>query len=82
MKRFKDDYEVISSSDEKGRERQTLAYLGKYYEVANDEKSLTKIKRQSLLLLIVISALHVGNGFLESRSMYQFYVSFRRNESK
>lgn len=75
MKKFKDDYEIISSTDEKGREKETLAYRGVYFDVVAGKSTLTHIKRQSLLMLALIVILHVSGGFLKNRSMYQLYVS-------
>jgi len=75
MKKYKDDYEIVSSIDEKGREKETLAYRGVYFDVVTGKSTLTHVKKQSLLMLGLIVILHISGGFLKNRSMYQLYVS-------
>ena len=75
MKKYKDDYEIITTADEKGREKQTLHYRGTYYAFENDEADLSRIKMRSFMLVATIVLLHIGSGYLRNQGMYQLYIS-------
>ncbi|HKJ28434.1 MAG TPA: hypothetical protein VJ965_12400 [Anaerolineales bacterium] len=75
MRRFKDDYEIVSTVDERGREKREAVYRGVYYEVSLDEGGLRRLRRLSALLVAVIIVLHLFAGFLNNRGMYQFYIA-------
>ena len=74
-KRYSDDFETVITIDEKGNEKKSAIYHGSYYEVLLDENGFRRFKRNSLLLLALISILHISAGFLGNTGMYQFYVS-------
>ncbi|MCB2179490.1 hypothetical protein KQH54_00035 [bacterium] len=74
MKRFKEDYKLVSTTDERGREKLKPVYRGDYYEVSLDEHGLLLFKRYCFLLFVAIAVLHIGAGFLNNPGMYQFYV--------
>ena len=76
MKRYADDYKIVVEVDEKGKERKKAVYNRNYFSVSLDEQGLKEIKRNSLILFILIVILHVTAGFLSSQGMYQFYVAF------
>jgi len=75
IRKYKDDYEMVRTKDESGRETLKPVYRGDYFEVSLDEKGLRKFKSNSLLLLAVILVLHSTAGFINNQGMYQFYIS-------
>lgn len=75
MKRFADDYETVVTIDEEGNEKKSAVYCGDYYELALDEEEILKFRKRSLLLLVVITALQIGAGFINNPGMYQFYIA-------
>jgi hypothetical protein len=75
MKKYKDDYELVVTTDEKGREIKKPVYRGEYFEVSIDEKGLRQFKRQCLLLLAPVAVLHIGCGFVGNPGMNQLYIS-------
>jgi hypothetical protein len=75
MKKFKDDYELVETIDEKGRSKRKAVYRGDYFEVSLDAGGLLRFKRYCLLLLGVVVVLHVIGGFINNAGMYQFYVA-------
>ncbi|MEJ2487345.1 MAG: hypothetical protein P8Y68_16595 [Anaerolineales bacterium] len=74
-RKYKDDYKIISSTDERGREKRVASYLGNYYEVSLNQEELLKFKRLSFLLLITAFCLHLAGGFVDNQGMYQFFIS-------
>lgn len=75
MKKYKDDYEIVSSVDEKGNSKQTLAYRGVYFKFTPSGEELVRFKVRSLLMLVAIVVLHVSGGFIENQGMFQIYIS-------
>ena len=76
MKKYKDDYEIITTKDEKGRESQRVVYKGTYFELTASETQIAAFKKKHILMLIIIFALRISAGFLENKGMFQFYISF------
>jgi hypothetical protein len=72
--KYADDYETVISIDEKGKEKRTTVYRGKFFELENSEEQITRFKRSCLLFLIGILTLHVAAGFIGNQGMYQFYI--------
>lgn len=75
MKRYADDYKVVIKEDEKGREKKTAVYAGKFFDVTIDGKGLLKFRRTSLILFATIFVSHVIGGSLGNKAMYSFYVA-------
>lgn len=75
MNKYKDDYEIVSTTDKKGREKRALSYRGTYYEFPLDEYAMIHFKKQALLMLITIIILQISSGFVKNQGMYQFYIS-------
>lgn len=75
MKKYKDDYEIIVTEDEKGREIRKPVYRGDYFEISLDENGLRQFRRQCLLLLAPIVVLHTSGGFVGNGGMNQLYIS-------
>jgi hypothetical protein len=75
LRKYVNDYQTVSTVDENGREKQSLVYKGPYFETSLDPAGLLRLRRVSLLLLLLIIALHVGGGFVDNPGMYMFYVS-------
>lgn len=75
MKRFKEDYELVPTKDERGREKLKAVYRGNYFELSLDEHGLLLFKRYGLLLVGAIAVLHITAGFLNNLGMYQFYIA-------
>ena len=73
--KYSDDYKLVHTVDDKGRQRTHAEYNGDYYAVSLEEYELRQLKRNSLLLLVVLVALHVAAGFLNNQGMYQFYIA-------
>jgi hypothetical protein len=74
-KAFAEDYEIVTTQDEKGREKQTAVYRGVYFEVDLDERGILRFRRLSLLYLAVFIVAHVSGGFVQNRGMFQWYIS-------
>lgn len=72
--KYSEDYELVHTIDDSGRQRTHAEYRGDYYEVSLAESELRPFKRKTLLLLVVAIGLHVAAGFLNNQGMYQFYV--------
>lgn len=75
MRKYKDDYEIIVSTDEKGREIKKPVYRGEYFEVSLDENDLGQFKRKCLLVLTPIVVLQISGGFVGNPGMNQLYIS-------
>lgn len=75
MRKYKEDYETLVTTDESGREKTELVYRGPYFEINNGEEDLIKFKKHGLLLITVIVFAHIIGGFLNNRGMYQLYVA-------
>lgn len=73
--KYSDDYELISSVDENGREKRETVYRGGYFEISLNENDLRRFRRFCAVLLVAIAFLHIIGGFVDNRGMYQFYVS-------
>ena len=74
-KKYSDDYELVITEDEKGREKRTAVYRGDYFEVELDREGFTKFKKTCLLLIAAIFIIHIGGGLINTQGMYQFYIS-------
>jgi hypothetical protein len=75
MKKYADDYEIVVTTDEKGREIKKPVYRGDHFEVSLDENGLRQLKNRGLLLVAAIVVLQVGGGFLGNQGMNQLYIS-------
>jgi hypothetical protein len=75
MRKYADDYEVVRMEDEKGRIKKTAKYVGDYYEVNVEAQDLVRFRRIAVMLLILITGLHVGAGFIGNQGMYRFFVA-------
>jgi hypothetical protein len=75
MKRYADDYDVVVTEDEKGREKKTAVYGGKFFDVTIDQENLIKFRSAGMILIALIIVLHVGAGFVANQGMYAFYVA-------
>jgi hypothetical protein len=76
MRKYSNDYEVVETTDEKGKKRKEVVYRGDYYEISLEEEDIKKFKKESFLLLIPIGVFHLIGGFMNTQGMYQFYISF------
>jgi len=74
-KKYADDYENVTATDIKGRERKEAVYRGEYYTVNLDAEEIKPFQRKSLIITAGILILHLLGGFIGNRGMYQFYVS-------
>lgn len=75
MKKFKDDYELTTKTDAKGREKQALAYRGQYFSIDADANTLANAKKTALMLSTATALIHLASGFLRNRGMFEFYIS-------
>ena len=76
MKKYTDDYEMVTTTDKAGNEKQEIVYRGDYYEVNLDQEGIVKFKKKNILLAAVIFVFHVLSGFLNTQGMFQFYIAF------
>lgn len=74
MKKFRDDYEIVTTVDDRGNPSRKAVYTGQYFEVSLDGAGVRKFRWQNLLLLAVTVGLHFGAGFLDNQGMRQFYI--------
>lgn len=74
-KPYAEDYENVTTQDERGNEKVRAVYRGEYYEINLDEEELLRLRWTSLLLLAAIISLHTGGGFINNPGMYQFYIA-------
>jgi len=75
MKKYSEDYEIVVTKDENGRERETAEYRGDYFDVTFTVGDIAKYKNLSILLLALTIVFHVGAGFIDNQGMYQFFVA-------
>ena len=75
MKKYVKDFKVVIKEDEKGRERRSTVYAGKYFDVSLDETELKKFRRISIVLLVLIIAAHFAGGSVANQGMYAFFVA-------
>ena len=75
MRKYVKDFKVVIEEDEKGRERRSAVYAGKYFDVSLDETELKKFRRISIILLVLIIAAHFAGGSVANQGMYAFYVA-------
>jgi MFS family permease len=75
MRKYADDYELVVKEDEKGRLKKTAVYKGTYFEVVQDERTLKKFKRNSLLLLAITLIGFLLGGFINNQGMRMFYIA-------
>jgi len=75
MKKYVDDYEIVTEEDEKGREKRRAVYRGNYYEVEIAKISWSKFKWFNIILLVMILSFHIAGGFINNQGMYQFFIA-------
>lgn len=75
LRKYKDDYEMISTIDENGRERKKAIYRGVYFEVNLDQDSLIRFRSAAFGLILLITLFHVAGGFVDNQGMYQMYIA-------
>lgn len=75
MRKYSEDYETVTTVDDNGNEKTSVEYRGQYFEINTNEEDLQSFKRNALLLVVVITALQVANGFFNNPGMYRFYVA-------
>lgn len=75
MRKYIKDYEIVTTEDEKGREKRTVVYRGSIYEADVGALGLIKFKRICLLLAAAIVILQIAAGFVANPGMYAFYVA-------
>jgi hypothetical protein len=74
MKKYADDYDLVITEDEKGREKKKAVYRANYFKIDISLGELKTFKRKAIVLLIAIALLHFGAGFVANLGMYAFYV--------
>lgn len=74
-RKYAQDYDLVVTTDEKGRERRKAVYRGIYYEVNLDQADLLKFRRFNLLLAALLILLLIGSGFVGNKGMNNFYVA-------
>lgn len=74
-KKYVNDYEIQTDTDQRGRETNTVVYRGAIFEISLSPEDLSRLRIQSILVFLLITALHVGSGFLRSQGMFRLYVA-------
>lgn len=74
MKKYFKDYEIISTVDENGKEKETKIYKGDYFEISLSNDNLLHYKRLCLILTVAILLLHTIGGTIDNLGMRNFYV--------
>ncbi len=75
MRRFLKDYELVTSVDEKGREKKAVAYKGSYFDFEIAEEDYQGFRKLAWALIVAMIALQIGAGFVANRGMYQIYIA-------
>jgi hypothetical protein len=75
MKKFKDDYDIVTTTDENGNEKKTAVYRGNLFEISLDDQGIVRFRRNCFLLFAVIAVLHLSGGFVANPGMFQFFVA-------
>ena len=75
LKKFLQDYETVTTTDERGREKRSLVYRGDYFDINLEPQALKRFKLITLALTLTIIGLHIGAGFVGNAGMYMFYVA-------
>lgn len=73
--KYVNDYEMVVTTDENGKEKKTAVYKGDYFHVSLDEENLIRFRRLSIFLFITVLLLQVGAGFVNNRGINQLYVA-------
>lgn len=76
LNKYANDYEMVTTTDENGREKQTAVYRGDYFDISLDKEGVFNFKKKSLLLIVAIIILHIGSGFVNNQGLFQFYIIF------
>lgn len=75
MRRFSKDFEIVTTIDEKGREKRSAEYKGEYYNFAVDGADYQRFRTLAWALIPIMIALQIGAGFVANRGMYQMYIA-------
>ena len=75
MKKYIDDYEVVTQENSKGRKKRVAVYKGAYYKINMDEAAYRTFRRNSLILFALVVIGLIGAGFIGNPGMYSFFVS-------
>ena len=73
--KYVNDYEMVVTTDENGKEKKTAVYKGDYFDVSVDEETLIRFRRLSIFLFATVLLLQVGAGFVNNRGINQLYVA-------
>lgn len=73
--KYSDDYDLVTTTDEKGREKRTPVYHGKYYDAVLKGTTYASFRAQVYAGLVLIVALQVLIGFINNQGSRQLYVS-------
>ncbi len=76
MRKYTNDYEIVSTMDDKGREKRKAVYRGDYFEIEQDEERLLNFRRSSFFLVGLILFFQISMGFINNQGMNQIYVAF------
>ncbi|HNW96090.1 MAG TPA: hypothetical protein PKL60_07880 [Anaerolineaceae bacterium] len=75
MRRFTKDFELVTTVDEKGREKRSAEYKGSYFYFGVDAADYKRFRTLAWALIPVMIALQIGAGFVANRGMYQMYIA-------
>lgn len=75
MRRFSKDFEIVTTIDEKGREKRSAEYKGEYFNFAVDGADYQRFRTLAWTLIPIMIALQIGAGFVANRGMYQMYIA-------
>jgi len=75
LRRYIEDYEVVTFVDEKGREKRVMKYKGPHFSISILHMEYKPYRRLSYLLFGLIILLHISSGLTANPGMYQIYVA-------
>ena len=75
MRRFTKDYELVTTTDGKGRGKTSMVYIGSYYNLDIEAAAYRTYRWLAWALLIGMVIFQIAAGFVNNRGMYQMYVA-------
>lgn len=75
LRRYIEDYEIETLTDETGREKKVLKYKGPLFNISIPGLEYKIFRRWSYILLGALILFHISSGLTANPGMYQFFVA-------